>query len=183
MNRIHALILAVLAGLLFFSNSPAYGQTLPVGGEEDLFSGAVKANVLIILDNSNSMDEDFTGNGVGSWNKDSKAATGKRVLTNLVKSYADTMRIGLMTHKLPETVDKWFIANAYYFVSYNPRSFCETPSPDCVEYCQTGSTAAQDRCQTACLASNPNFDATYIDDSITSFGHGTAERNKYCALV
>ena len=182
MNRHQALFLSVLACFLFLSFSPACGQTTSGAGEEALFSGSVKANVLIILDNSNSMDEDFTGNGVGSWDPHSKAAAGKRVLNNLVGPYADTMRIGLMTYRLPPAVNKWFIANAYYFASFDPRSFCETPSPDCVEYCQTGSTVAQGRCQTACGASNPLFDATYIDDSISGFSPGAA-RNKYCSLA
>ncbi|HWU41564.1 MAG TPA: hypothetical protein VN203_28240, partial [Candidatus Acidoferrum sp.] len=81
------------------------------------------------------------------------------------------------------TVNKWFIANSYYFASYDPRSFCEDPPDACVKYCQTGDGAAYAQCQTACRASNPLFDATYIDDSITGFSPGSAGRNKYCALA
>jgi hypothetical protein len=183
MNRIHALILSVLAGLLLFSFAPAYGETAPGGGEEELFSGAVKANVLIILDNSNSMDEDFSGNAVGSWDADSKAAAGKRVLNNLVGTYANIMRIGLMTHRLPSTVNRWYIANTYYFVSYEPKSFCENPPDACVKYCQTGDGAFLAECQSTCVTSNSSFDATYIDDSIAGFGYGTPERIKYCSLT
>jgi len=35
--------------------------------DTDLFIAPVKPNILIIVDNSNSMDEDFYGNAVGSF--------------------------------------------------------------------------------------------------------------------
>jgi len=172
-------------GLIFwcflFSILPgAEGQTTP--GDEGLFTGVVKPNVLIVLDNSNSMDEDFLGNAVGSWNPDSKAAGGKRALTDLVNTYAGPMRIGLMTYQLP-SVQKYYIANTPYFVSYDPRSYCPTPVDACVEYCRTGDGAAQIACQSACSPNNLQFDAAYIDDSISILSIGSTERNKYCALA
>ncbi len=181
MKRKSAWIGLVLWGFLFSLLPSAHGQTSTPTGEEGLFTGAVKPNVLIILDNSNSMDEDFLGNAVGSWNKDSKAAAGKRVLTNLVNTYAGPMRIGLMTYKLP-SVDKNYIGNASYFVSYDPRSYCPTPVDACVQYCRTGDVGARSACQMACSPNNSQFDATYIDNSISEFLPGDS-RNKYCALA
>lgn len=179
MNRKSTLI-GLVVGVFLFSLLPgAHGQTTT---DEGLFTGAVKANVLIILDNSNSMDEDFLGNAVGSWNPDSKAAAGKRVLNNLVNTHAGPMRIGLMTYQLPEA-NKWYLSNSPYFVSYQEKSYCPDPPEACVEYCQTGSSTAQATCQAACGAQNSIFDATYIDDSITSFAIGSEARNKYCRLV
>jgi type IV pilus assembly protein PilY1 len=171
----------LVLGVFLFSFLPrAHGQTTTT--DEGLFTGAVKNNVLIILDNSNSMDEDFFGNAVGSWNPDSKAAAGKRVLNNLVSTYAGPLRIGLMTYKLP-AASKYYIANTAYFVSYDPRSYCPTPVDACVEYCRTGDAGARAACQNACRPNNSQFDATYIDDSISIFSVGSAARNKYCALA
>jgi hypothetical protein len=180
MNRKSALKGLFLGAFLFFLLPGAHGQT-PTG-DEGLFTGAVKANALIILDNSNSMDEDFLGNAVGSWNPDSKAAAGKGVLNDLVNTYAGPMRLGLMTYRLP-AAEKGYIGNAYYFVSYAPRSYCPTPVDACGEYCRTGDPVARDGCETACRAHNSLFDAGYIDDSISGFAVGSAERNRYCALV
>ena len=180
MNRKLALKGLFLGAFLFFLLPGAHGET-PTG-DEGLFSGAVKANVLIILDNSNSMDEDFLGNAVGSWNRDSKAAAGKEVLNNLVNTYAGPMRLGLMTYRMP-AAEKVYIGNAYYFVSYDPRSYCPTPVDYCGEYCRTGDPVARGGCETACRAQNSLFDASYIDDSISGFAVGSAERNRYCALV
>ena len=179
MIRRSAWIGLVLGGVLFSLLPGAQGQTTP--GDEGLFTGAVKPNVLIILDNSNSMDEDFFGNAVGSWNPDSKAAAGKRVLNNLVNTYSGPMRIGLMTYQLP-SADKSYISNAPHFVSYDPRSYCPTPVDACVEYCRTGDRGARIACQSACSPNHSRFDATYIDDSISAFPPGEA-RNKYCALA
>jgi type IV pilus assembly protein PilY1 len=179
MNR-KSTLMGLVVGVFLFSLLPgAHGQTTT---DEGLFTGAVKANVLIVLDNSNSMDEDFLGNAVGSWNPDSKAAAGKRVLNNLVNTYASPMRIGLMTYQLPNA-DKWYLYNSPYFVSYQEKSYCPDPPEACVEYCQTGSSPAQATCQAACGAQNSIFDATYIDDSISGLDVGSTVRNKYCALI
>ncbi len=180
MNIRGAFGLSVFVSLICFSLAPVCGQT-PTGGEE-LFSGSVKPNVLIILDNSNSMDEDFFGNAVGSWSTGSKAVEGKRILNDLVNTYANTLRLGLMAYRLP-SVTRGSIYNNLHFVSYDPRSYCPTPVDACEEYCRTGRSTARYACQTACSAENPDFSATYIDDSITGFSFGSDSRNKYCGLV
>jgi type IV pilus assembly protein PilY1 len=166
---------------LFFSPSLHAGPTNP-SGEEELFSGAVKPNVLIILDNSNSMDEDFFGNGVGAWASGSKAVEGKKALINLVNTYADTMRLGLMAYRLP-AVTAGYMANAANFVSYDPRSYCPDPPDACVEFCRTGNLDAQIACQSSCVLQNPAFQADYIDDSIAGFSYGSPARDKYCGLA
>jgi type IV pilus assembly protein PilY1 len=175
-----AFFLSLFTGLLCFSLIPVCGQ--PSHGDEELFSGSVKPNVLIVLDNSNSMDEDFFGNAVGSWSTGSKAVEGKRVLNDLITTYANNMRLGLMAYRLPQAT-KGFIYNNLPFVSYDPRSYCPAPVDECVEYCRTGSSSARSACQNACRAENPDFEATYIDDSITGFAHGSNSRDKYCDLV
>ncbi len=180
MNIRGAFGLSVFVSFFCFSSAPVCGQPSP--GDEELFSGSVKSNVLIILDNSNSMDEDFFGNAAGSWSTGSKAVEGKRVLNDLVTTYSSALRLGLMAHRLPP-VTRGFIYNNLHFVSYDPRSYCPTPVSACEEYCRTGSSTAGSACQTACRAENPDFSAAYIDNSITGFGYGSDSRNKYCGLV
>src|SRR5208337_2272375 len=61
----------------------------------------VTPNVLIILGNSNSSDEDFVGNAVGSYSPNSKSVSGRLALINLINTYSNVMNIGLMTFRLP----------------------------------------------------------------------------------
>jgi hypothetical protein len=147
------------------------------------FVGAqTKPNVLLIFDNSNSMDEDFMGNAIGSWNSNSKMVKGKEALRSIIQQYSDTMRIGLMTYK-QGSATKPRLSNSAYFASYEPESFCPSPPPECFDYCDTGSATSQTLCQNECQAQNPSFDATYMDEVISTRAAGNALRTKYCGLV
>jgi type IV pilus assembly protein PilY1 len=156
--------------------------------EADIFTANVKSNVLIILDNSNSMDEDFVGNAICSWATGSRAVEGRRNLINLVNANASNMRIGLMSFRLPGS-SKWYLHNGPYFVSYNSKSWCPNPPPECVDYCKTGNAASKNTCNTACQADNPSFNADYSmtdavgKDGLTALAVGTEPRNRYCTLT
>src|SRR5512136_67477 len=86
--------------------------------DTDLFIAPVKPNILIIVDNSNSMDEDFYGNAVGSFASTSKSVTGKKALRTIVNSYRARMRIGLMSYKL-SGVGAQYLHNLAEFISYD----------------------------------------------------------------
>lgn len=145
-------------------------------------SNSMTPNVLLIMDNSNSMDEDFSGAAVGSFATASKSVTGKKALRNIVQKYSDLMRIGLMTYKLPSS-SKWYISNSPYFASYEPKSYCPTPPAECVDYCRTGNSSSQATCRSECQLQNASFDETYMDEAITGRAIGDSLRNKYCGLV
>lgn len=142
----------------------------------------LQKNVLMILDNSNSMDENFNGAAVGSFSPLSKSVAGKTALRNIVQTYSDSMRIGLMTYNLPGA-SKQYISDSPYFASYEPKSYCANPPADCVDYCTTGSTTSKTVCHDNCVLQNPVFDETYMDESITARTIGDATRTKYCGLV
>lgn len=146
-------------------------------------STTVPPNVLIILDNSNSMDEDFYGNAVGSYASNSKSVVAKKTIRNLIDKYKRNMRVGLMTYRLGNAANNYHIHNSPYFVSYDPKSYCPNPPPECVEYCRTDDTSKRDTCNSVCQAQNPSFDATYRDEIITAYAVGSSQRNKYCNLV
>jgi len=144
--------------LLLF-NTPSHGD------DTALFTSPVQPNVLIILDTSNSFDEDFWGNGVGSYSSTSKSVVGRNALINMVNQFSTSIRVGLMTFQ-NSGVSAYYIHNSPYFASYDPRSYCPNPPPECVAYAQTGNAGARSTCQTACQAGNSSFNVDYFDEII-----------------
>lgn len=147
-----------------------------------------KPNIMIILDNSNSMDEDFYGAAVGSYSQSSKSVVARQSLMSAISEYHDRLRVGVMAFTLTGVSKQW-IHNSPYFVSYDPRSYCP-PVVDgalapasCVDYCQTGSSSSQADCQSNCSSRNAAFNATYRDEIIKRYTIGTEQRNRYCTLV
>ena len=151
--------------------------------ETSIFTvSAVKPNILFILDNSNSMDEDFYGNCVTSWRTGSRSVESRRSLTNLVNTYSDQMRLGLMTFRLPGA-SQYQLHNAEYFLSYDPRTYCPNPPVDCSNYCYSDVTDGT--CQSTCQSQNASFDATYRDLITTTAAYPAnhAKRISYCDLI
>ena len=58
-----------------------------------------KANVLVTLDNSNSMDEAPNGSAVGSNNAASKSEIARGVIRSLTDTYRSRVNMGLMTYR------------------------------------------------------------------------------------
>jgi type IV pilus assembly protein PilY1 len=81
-----------------------------------------KGNLLVILDNSNSMDEDASGAAVGSNSPSSKSEIARSVTKNMISSYTNRINMGLMTYKLAATSDQ-NIHNSPYDASYNPANY------------------------------------------------------------
>jgi hypothetical protein len=106
------------------------------------------------------------------------------VNTELIEQFKTKMRMGLMTYKLSTSgLSANYLHNAPYFVSYEPKSWCPNPPPECITYAQTGNTGAQATCNSVCRVDNPLFDADYLDEIITTYGVGSAQRNSYSSLV
>lgn len=143
----------------------------------------VPPNVLIILSNSQSFDEDFYGNAVGSYAPNSMSVIGRQVLDSLVNTFINGMNIGLMTYNLPSGVSNTTLSGSDYFTSYDPRSYCPFPPPQCQTWCQTGTNSSRTTCRNTCQVQNPLFDETYMETVITNRPIGNATRNKYCTLT
>ncbi len=167
---------------------------------------SVTPNVLIILDNSNSMDEDFYGNAVGSYSPASKTVVAKVALRSMINKLKKKLRIGLMTYRLPNGIDAYHIHNSPYFVSYNPQSYCPSHSSvcldntsktcnedsdcnsgscvdPCVKYCQTLDMNYGSVCESQCQNGNSDFNLNYFDEIINYYSVGSEQRNRYCRLV
>ena len=79
-------------------------------------------NLLVILDNSNSMDEDPNGVAVGSNCPTSKSEIARSVIKNMISRYSGQINMGLMTYQL-SGVSTMFIHNSQYDVSYNSVNY------------------------------------------------------------
>jgi type IV pilus assembly protein PilY1 len=162
--------------------SISIGATQSRASDTDLFTTQANANILIILDNSNSMDEDFWGNAVGSYSPASKSVVGKKALRDIMNRLSDKVRLGLMTYTL-SGVSAQHLQNLQEFVSYDPKSYCPNPPPECVTYAQTGDSGAKSVCTSGCQADNPLFDPDYFDEIISNYPIGSEPRDRYSRLV
>ncbi|MGA2936672.1 MAG: hypothetical protein ABSF52_06170 [Syntrophobacteraceae bacterium] len=134
-------------------------------------ASGVLPNILIILDNSNSMDEDFYGNAVGSYSPVSKSVVARQALQNVVNNLQSTANVGVMTYTLPSnTSNNYFIHNAMPFASYDPNSYCANPPPDCVTYCTTGSATSAANCNAPVSATAPGCGAGFTSHIFTATG-------------
>lgn len=93
-------------------------------------STEVKPNILFILDNSNSMDEDVDGAAVGGASPLSKSEIARNAIKQIIDDQKDNMRFGLMAYK-QQNVQKYYIHNSFYYCSYDPATYDPggTPTP------------------------------------------------------
>ena len=79
-------------------------------------------NVLLIMDNSNSMDEAPNGSAVGSDNPDSKSEIARTAARTIIERYQGRMNMGLMAYQ-QDSVFLRSLSNSLYDVSYDPNHF------------------------------------------------------------
>ena len=109
-----ALALALAASVL-----PATAG-VPIGNNP-LFLVGGKANLLVILDNSNSMDEDASGAAVGSNSPNSKSEIARGVVRGLTTTYKDRVNLGLMSYR-QNAPSGSHLHNSPYDVSYDNKN-------------------------------------------------------------
>lgn len=105
--------------------SPAMAQTVtPLAlSQIPLFvSTGTKANVLLILDNSNSMDEDASGSAVGSDSPNSKSEISRGVAKSLVATYSGKINMGLMAYR-QNANQAYHLHNSPYDASFNSNNY------------------------------------------------------------
>ena len=123
----------ILAGLFVVFSSEnifADGSISQYSAVPSFLSQGVPPNVLIILDNSNSMDEDVNGNAVGSDAPNSRSEIARQAILALIHANSSKMRIGLMAYD-QSGVQRYEIHNAAYYCSYDPSTYDPngTPTP------------------------------------------------------
>ncbi|HFD11935.1 MAG TPA: hypothetical protein ENJ32_05655, partial [Crenotrichaceae bacterium] len=109
-----------VTGPLSLANAPLFTTT------------ASKPNILVVLDNSNSMDEDATGAAVGgaSPNDDSKSQIARGVINDqLIPSYLGRINLGLMAYE-QQNVIKRHLHDSAYDASFDPDNYDPTYTGD-----------------------------------------------------
>lgn len=161
---------------------------------------SVQPNVLIILDNSASFDEDLNNNAIGSptcTNANnlatcSRSVLARQALINLISQFGNQMRIGLMTYK-QNSVAKWYLHNNFYYASYDKRMYCPNPTAACTAACTaycnledppSGNPPPPDNpnsmsanelaCYNCCSAGNSLFQPNFREPITTTIGSGTS---------
>lgn len=130
-------------------------------------SEGARPNVLVILDTSNSMDENLFGEAVGSYDPTSKSVLAREALLKIMKQVEDSVQLGLITYELPSNVTKMRLYNGAPFASYDLRSYCPEDPRACKEYWngKVDDKTKKD-CEDACRLGpegNPLFDITYLN--------------------
>lgn len=84
-----------------------------------------KPNVLVVLDNSNSMDENPAGQAVGSDNASSKSEVARAAVKSLVSTFNGKIRMGLMAYQ-QNAMSKYKLHNSFYDISFDPANYDDT---------------------------------------------------------
>ena len=121
------LSLALLAAFSVGYYGIAGGALLNLSPVPLFVTSATKANVLLVIDNSNSMDEDATGAAVGSASTTSKSEIARNAAETIVTNYTGQINLGLMAYQQTLTggdaVRLQQLHNSPYDVSYNPANY------------------------------------------------------------
>ena len=113
------------ATLVVLFGASASAAPLSLSQQPLFVATAAKPNVLMVLANSNSMDEDASGLAVGSASPNSKSEIARRVAKNLVANYANTLNMGLVAFQQLTTggdpVRLYPVHSSPYDLSYVPE--------------------------------------------------------------
>jgi hypothetical protein len=127
-----------------------------------------KPNVLVILDNSNSMDEAPTGRAVGSANSGSKSEIARTAVKSIVNNFGDKTRLGLMAYK-QENIVKRNLHDSQYDASFDPANYDPTFTGD------RASTTKRNR------VSNPTDGVPYVYYNVAlPFYSGSNQGTRFC---
>jgi type IV pilus assembly protein PilY1 len=120
----------VSATLVVLFGASASAAPLNLSQQPLFVATAAKPNVLLVLANSNSMDEDATGLAVGSASPLSKSEIARSVAKNLVSNYTNTLNMGLMAFQQLTTggdpVRLFQVHSSPYDVSFDPANYDPT---------------------------------------------------------
>ncbi len=123
MKTIISQAIRINVGVLLLALTSAATASLVSLADAPLFvTNSQKANVLVILDNSNSMDEAASGAAVGSDAADSKSEIARNAVKNLVTTYSNKINMGLMAYQ-QTAVSLRHIHNAPYDASFDPANY------------------------------------------------------------
>jgi len=135
---------------------------------------ANKPNVLFVLDNSNSMDEDISGAAVGSAAATSKSEIARGALKNMLNTYQDRMSVGLMTYKQNNSTSG-YLHNSPYDASYDVSNYWDPAQHSGQIY--TGPRASTTKAYSQLI---PNTSRTVYYNVALPFYSNKNEGNLFC---
>lgn len=125
-QNLHCTLASVLTLLMLFPVLlPLKAAELDIANVPVFLTSPVNPNILIILDNSNSMDERPDGSIAvgGSTSSESKSEIARTVMKDVINDYQDRLNIGLMAYKQENSgtnaVAKAELHNALVDVAYS----------------------------------------------------------------
>lgn len=84
-----------------------------------------KPNVLMMMGNANSMDEDATGGAVGSSAATSKSEISRNAMKSIITNNMNVVNLGLLAYQQNEA-NCYYLSASPYDVSYNPADYDAT---------------------------------------------------------
>lgn len=137
-------------------------------GNNPLFLVIGKANVLVVLDNSNSMDEAANGEAVGSDSATSKSEIARTVVRDLTDKYRNRINMGLMAYR-QNTPTSGHLHNSQYDVSYNPLNY------------RAGDTGPRSGSVKRWRTANPTSAGNYLHYNVAlPFYDSSSQGNAFC---
>lgn len=126
-------------------------------------STEVKPNVLIIIDNSNSMDEDLDGLAVGSDSPLSRSEIARNAIKEIIERNQFNVRFGLMAYN-QEDIEKRYVHSGFYYASYSSST-----------YDASGTSTPKDPTSNTKRYVNPTSASEYIyyDQSLPFYANGS----------
>jgi len=121
-NNIRSSQLNILAMLLLTGSSSTYAAPQVLSQSPLFVANGEKANVLVVIDNSNSMDENAAGAAAGSASADSKSEIARNAVENIITNYTGKINMGLMAYQQTGTVLR-NIHNSAYDASFDSNNF------------------------------------------------------------
>ncbi len=108
-------LILIGAALTCVTSSPSFAAATDLSDVPMVVKNSVKANVLSIFDNSQSMDAFMAGKLVTGTDPDTRGNIGRRVLRNIVTTYRSNFNWGLMSFELQDENPQLYPTYAYYF--------------------------------------------------------------------
>ncbi len=121
MNNKHIILPLLIASALSY-NAVAHAAELIIHHSPLFLTNKQKANVLVIMDNSNSMDESANGSAVGGTDPNSKSEIARNAVSDLITEYTGKINMGLMAYQ-QSGVSLRHLHNSPYDASFDPANY------------------------------------------------------------
>lgn len=107
----------LFAGILLIFGHTAYAASTDIANVPMAVSNMVSPNVLVIYDNSQSMDAQMNGVMVSGNNTNTRSTIGRTVMRNTIAAYRNAFNWGLMSYEMSTNPPTLYSTYAYYLGS------------------------------------------------------------------